>query len=408
MGRNKGSLNKPKTTTLKVLSFDRQVEGSPITRNSSQGWVNYGLNNNMPEMLLDLYNQSPTHQSAIKFGVQSIVGEGIDYDAMQVDGTQLVPNYYESWDAVLRHISFDYMLFGSFAIEIIKNKDGKTYSFWHIPLYKVRWGEYDDDGQITEYYICSDWTKVSQIGATKVKAFDMQTEIKQGEPYLFVYRDYTPTMTYYTAPIYQAGLKAIQSEIEAINFDLKSAFNSFVPSGMLVLPQQESEEDKQTIIKEISRMFQGTNNANSLMVTFRNSVEDNQPEFVPFQSNTGNVNLFESADIRARARILSSHQIPDAALCGLPSIGQTGFSSEAAKLETAYKVYNKLVGNYNRNAVVGTINFMLRLNGIDVELVLKPMTFGLEENEQPKKTNEQPQEVDKAQDNEIEEKVEGA
>lgn len=381
MARTKGAKNLSKNLNIKVINFDREVEGSAITKKSAFGWVNFGAKNDYPEQLLSLYNQSPTHHSAIRFGVQSIVGNGIDYNAMLLDGSQVVPNYQFSWDEMIKKIALDYMLFGSFAIEIIKNKDGKTYSFWHIPLHKVRWAEYDEDGQIPGYYICSDWTQPSLYIPQYIKAFDMQEEyeIEKGEPYLYVYRTYDPTLTYYQSPHYIAGLQAIQAEVQHILFDLKSTTNSFVPSGMLILPEMEKEEDKQAVLREVARLFQGAENSNALMTVFRNNVDENKPEFVPFQANTSNVNLYESANLRTQARILAAHQIPDAALCGLPSIGATGFASEAAKLETAFMVYEKLVGNDNRNTIVKAINYMLRMNGIDTELILKPFTLTIDD-----------------------------
>lgn len=411
MSRTKGSTNKPKNTNLKVLSFDRQIEGSAINRNSNQGWVNWGVKNNYPDLLLDLFNQSPTHHSAINFGVQAIVGDGVDYDAMQMDRSQLIPNYHESWDDIIRNISLDYMLYGSFALQVIRNKDGQTYSFWHTPLHKVRWAPYDEDGQIPYYFVCSDWTKVNQVGATKLRAFDMQTEIKSGEPYLYVYRSYSPTVEYYTEPHYIAGIKAIQAEVEHLNYDFKATLNSFVPSGMLVLPEQSDDEQRQTIIKEISAMFQGSNNANALMVTFRNNVDENKPEFVPFATNTTNVNLYDASNVRTQSRILAAHQISDEGLIGLPSIKSTGFSSQAAKLKNAFAVYLKLVGNYNRNIIIGTINHMLKMNGVEQEIIMKPFDFDIDdEKEDVEPVNKEQQDTPEVENNEInnntEEKVE--
>jgi len=381
MSRPVGSKNKPKIPTsnggLFLTRLEKQIEGSAITKKNAMGWVNYGVKNNYPNLLLDLYNQSPTHRACINFGVQSIVGNGVDYDAMQVDGSQVIPNYAQSWDDLIKNISLDYMLYGSYAIQIIKNKDNKTFSFWHMPLDKVRWGEYDEDGQITSYWICNDWTEIGKNTPFQIDAFDMREDdlIKRGKPYLYVYRQYSPAMTYYTQPHYQAGIKAIQSEIEYVNYDLKTTVNNFVPSGMLVLNEVETDEQRQAIIKNVTQMFQGSDNANSVMVTFRNNVDENKPEFVPFTSNSGNINLYASANERTVSRILASHQIPNASLVGMPDVGQTGFASEADKLETAYQLYNKLTGNSNRMAVIRTLNQMLKMNGIDVSVIMKPLSF---------------------------------
>lgn len=377
-GRPKGSTNKPKTgTNIFVTRFEKQIQGSAVTRKNSLGWVNWGERNTYPNLLLDLYTQSPTHRAAINFSVQSILGNGVDTDAMQIDGSQVVPNYAQNWDEIIRSIALDYSLYGSYAIQIIKNKDNKTFSFWHIPLDKVRWSEYDEDGQIPYYWICQDWTATGQYTPIQIDAFDMRDEsvIERGKPYLYVYRAYTPAMTYYTQPHYQAAIKAIQSEIEYLNYDFKSTTNGFVPAGMLTLDEPETNEEKQAIIRNVTNMFTGTDNANSLMINFRRNQDETKPEFTPFSTNSGNINLYESANQRTISRILAGHQIPNASLIGLPDIGSTGFASEADKLETAYQLYNKLTGNYNRMAVIKTVNQMLAMNGVETEIIMKPLSF---------------------------------
>ena len=380
MPRPKGSKNKASLRSqgsVFLTKLEKQIEGSAITRRNALGWVNWGLRNNYPNLLLDLYNSSPTHRACINFGVQSIVGNGVDYEAMAVDSSQVTPNRYQTWDDLIKNIALDYMLYGSYAVQIIKNRGGETFSFYHMPLDKVRWSEYDEDGQITSYWVSNDWTALGQYPPIQIDAFDMRedSEIEGGKPYLYVYRQYSPAMTYYTQPHYQAAIKAIQSEIEYVNYDLKTTVNNFVPSGMLVLNDAETEEERKGIIDNVTKLFQGTDNANSVLVTFRRNVEEQEPKFVPFTANQGNVNLYASANDRTTSRILCGHQVPCSSLVGLPDIGQSGFSSEADKLEVSYQLYNKLVGNSNRMAIVRTLNTMFKMNGVDVEVVMKPLSF---------------------------------
>lgn len=384
MSRTAGSKNKPKPSTkLKVIDMERHIEGTPIQRLgynvNGTPYVNWGYRNDYPTLLLNLFSQSPTHSSAIRFGVNAIVGDGIDYDAMQIDGSQTAPNYRYSWDDLIRNISQDYLIFGFYAIQIIKNKDGNGFTFYHMPAYKVRFSEYDDDGVINGYWVSSDWSEIGMNPPIWIEAFDMlEDNAEVGKPYLYVYRPYDPTSDYYPTPSYASAIKAIQSEIEHINFDLKTTINGFVPSGMLVLNEYETEEEKQAVVREIQKMFVGTENANSLMITFRNSVEDKMPEFVPFTTNSSNYNLYSDADVRTRVRILAAHRIADAALCGLPSIGSTGFASEADKLKTGLEVYMRLVGQQNKDVIVKALNFMFKANGVETEIVLKPFHFGEE------------------------------
>ena len=415
MSRPVGSKNKPKvhkSNGVFLTNLEKQIEGSAITRKNALGWVNWGIKNNYPNLLLDLYNQSPTHRSAINFAVQSILGNGVDYDAMKANGDEVAPNYAQSWDEIIKSLALDYIIYGSYAIQVIMNKDGNTYSFWHMPIDKVRWSEYDEDGQITSYWICQDWTATSQYPPFEIEALDMRegTKLEKGKPYLYVYRTYSPTMTYYTQPHYAASIKAIQAEIEYVNYDLKNIVNGFTPSGVLTLPEVETDEERQAIIANITKMFQGSDNANSVMITFRNNIEDKGVEYVPFAKNQGSFNFYADANQRTINRILEAHQIPNAALIGMPDISNSGFASEADKLELSYQLYNKLTGNYNRMQVIRTLNQMLKMNGIETEIVMKPLSFNdfgndanVEERTQPTEVNEKEVDENNVEEQKVEE-----
>ena len=387
-GRPLGSKNKSnfsKEGNVALIHFEKQIEGSAVMKkNSMGGWINWGANNDYPWLLLNLYNESPTHAAAINFGVQSVIGGGVDYEKSNFDGNLIVPNYTQTFDDLLRSVTLDYMIYGTYCIEIIMNNDGKTYSFYHVPAEKVRCSEYDEDGQITKYFICSDWSKVTQLGYTEVDAFDMKdaSVIKKGKSYLYMYKPYSPTVTYYSSPHYASAIKSIQAEIEFINHDLRVTTNSFVPSGMLVLPAVETDEQRNAIIKNVQNLFVGTDNSNSIMITFQENQDSAIPQFVPFAANNSNVDLYQASNQRTINRILAAHQINDPQLIGLPNLGGTGFNSEGQLLETAYMVYNKVVGNYNRQCIIKTFNFMLKMQGLDTEIVLKPLSFILDSNKQ--------------------------
>lgn len=381
MARTKGALNKPKTPQNKNgvfnIQLEKQIEGSAITRRNGQGWINWGLRNNWPSLMLDLYNQSPTHHAAINFEVQCIVGEGIDYEAMQLDGSQVFPNYQYSYDQLIRNLALDYCIYGSYCLQIIKNRDNKTFSFYHIPMDKLRCSPYDEDGVITSWWVCNDWSDLGKNVPVEIEAIDMRdySVIKQGKPYVYVFKNYDPTMQYYQAPSYAAGIKSIQSEIEFTKYDLSNITNSFTPQGMLVLNEVETDEERQAIISNVTKLFTGAENSNRCMITFRNNVDDNIPQYVPFTNKQGTFNFYEDSNQRTINRILCAHNIPSASLVGMPDIGNSGFASDSQKLETAYQLYQRLTGNYNRQNVIKSLNDMFKLNGIDVEIIMKPLHF---------------------------------
>lgn len=407
-GRPAGSKNKvPATAFMMQQNFEKQLEGAPITRNSNRGWVNWGVKNDYPIKLSELYFNSIVHKSCVDFGVTAIVGDGVDYEKMNMVETEVMPNYTQTWDNFLRCIALDYILYGSYAFQIIRNRDGKTFSYYHQPISTVRCSERDEDGVITTYWICKDWTATGKYPPIELPRFGFQDdeEIKSGKPYLFVYETYTPDLEYYTTPKYVGGIKAIMTELDLIRYDLRAVKNNFSANGMLILPKLDTEQEQADLMVKIKNSFVGSDNANALIVTFSSGAENDidSAKFVKIDKDSNNVNLFSETNERNIDRIIAAHRIPNKALIGFP-MDSTGFSNEGTLLEAAYRLYNKTVATTNRNEIVGTINKMFALNGVDTELVLKPLTFI--DND---KTNEQEGAIRKIgfvdTNNNIEEKV---
>ena len=375
-GRPKGSKNKPKSEKLSSstysIKFEKQILGTPIMRqNMSDGIINWGVRNDYPLRLDELYIGSVTHKSCIDFAVNAIVGGGVEVD---IEVPQ--PNYHTSWNEFIRAITFDYCLYGGFAFQIIKNKDGKTYSFFNQPFETVRMEPMDEDGVIAYCQVSADWTAKQKYPPVRIPIFGFQEdeEIKQGQVYMFVYVSPNPISPYYPIPSYIAGIKAIQAEVEYQNYDLKSIMNGFVGAGSISLPPVGSEQQKQAIINNIQSMFTGSDNANSLLVFFREDSEDTPVEFTPFSSNGGMVDLYEAANERTVNRIIESHKISSKGLIGLP-MDNSGFSDSGALMQAAYDVYNTNVASSARVVILSAINNLFALNGVDVEISLKPLSY---------------------------------
>lgn len=388
MGRPKGSLNKPKDTKYEVsrkndtvvikINMEKQIAGAPLTRDSNRGWVNFGERNMYPTELSTLYYNSIVHKACVDFAVTAILGEGIDYEAMKINESESMPNYGETWDTFIEKLCLDYIIYGSYAFQIIKNKDGQTYSFYHEPVSNIRCEPKDEDGVIKNYYISSDWTMISRYPPIKLPRFGFQDdeEIAVGKSYLFVYESYSPDIDYYYAPNYVGSLKAIQTEIELIRYDLRSVMNNFSASGVLALNKVDDDNERRMLLDNIQAMFTGSDAANSLMITFKNNDEDTPVTFTKFDKDVNNVDLFEATNERNIDRIVAAHRIPSKQLIGFSSdnamLGGTG-----NELNVAYNLYNKTIALKQRKNIVNTINRMLSLNGVDTQLVLKPLTFSV-------------------------------
>lgn len=387
MPRTKGSLNKSTLLALQqsknrngvsVMKFDKQIANAPITKfNAQYGIINYGIDNLYPYKLIDLYNTSITHRSCIDYACNAIVGDGIDWEQMQIkNGDVPNPNYSMSWNEFIRALAFDYCLYSAFAFQVIKNKDGKTYSFFPQPIETVRVEEMDEEGVINNAYLCKDWSATGKFPPVKIPMFGFQDdrEIPKGVPHLFYHKRYNPVNAYYGLPIYSSALNAIQAEAKFQTYDLKSVTNGFTPVGAITLPQVETDEERNAIIRNITQMFTGEENANTLVITFRNNIEDKPIEYTPFQQSTNNVNLYADSNERTINRIMAAHRVNSKALIGYPS-DDVGFSDSGAYMEEAYRLYNINVANGNRREILDVINTMFKANGVDIEITLKPLRY---------------------------------
>lgn len=389
MGRPKGSKNKPKIELTKrkdgsaviTIKMEKQVEGMPINRNSNQGFIKWGIRNDYPQRLSDLYYNSVTHKSCVDFAVTAILGDGIDYEAMMSNDSELVPNYQYSWDELLERISLDYVLYGTFALQIIKNRDDKTYSFFHQPMGDVRFSPRNEDGVIESYWVSSDWTQTGLYPPVELKSFAFQEEeeIKGGQAYLYVYDGYSPDIAMYPVPNYVSALKPIQTEIELERYDLRSVTNNFSASGILTLNRVDDEQDRNMLIQNIQAMFTGADNANSLIINFKNNDEEEPATFVKIDKDSGNnVNLFEQSNERIIAKIIAAHKISNKALIGYEA-DSAMLGGEGNILNIAFNLYNKTVANKLRRNIVNTVNRALAMNGVETKIVLKPLQFNITE-----------------------------
>lgn len=386
MSRKRYNAQKPQVEVSKkgqsavvTVKMSRQLESQPVNRDSSRGWVNWGTRNDYPDQLSNFYYSSPTHKACCEFLRDAVVGDGIDYRAMKIDGTQTSPNYQYSWDEFLEYLALDYAIYGSFALQIIRNKDGSTYSFYHQPMSEVRLSPRDDDGVSVSAWICSDWSKTSTKPPVEIPLFGFteDEEIKSGKPYLYVYQPYAPSVEYYPVPEYIAGLKPIQVEQALMHYDLRSVTNNFSASGILTLPEPDNEEDRKMVLDNIKAMFSGEDSANSLIVNFRVNGEEQSTEFVKIDKDAnGSVNLFEQSNARNVDKIIAAHRIPSKSLIGYPS-ESASLGGDGNLMNVAFGLYNKTVANRARRNIVGIINKAFMMNGIDAQLILKPLRFDI-------------------------------
>ena len=104
---------------------------------------------------------------------------------------------------------------------------------------------------------------------------------------------------------------------------------------------------------------------------------------------------------------MAGWRIPSKSLIGYP-VDNTGFSDSGAYMEAAYALYNVNVANNNRREILDVINQLFKMNGIDVEIALKPLRYKIDDAQTTLPTDNKPtgevktdEEVDEREDNTI-------
>ena len=98
-------------------------------------FVEFGVNNDYPKYLIDLYSESPKHGSIVKNKSIYIFGKGFK-DVPQTANTK-----GESWNEVMQKCILDNELFGGYYLQIIYNLLGQVKDVYHLEYQKVRTNE---------------------------------------------------------------------------------------------------------------------------------------------------------------------------------------------------------------------------------------------------------------------------
>jgi hypothetical protein len=101
---------------------------------------------------LRLFTYSPLQRSILDNKQNYIFGAGIT-----ISSAVTQPNLKETWSEFIKKCIADYVIFEAFAVQVILNKDGKHFSFYHQPVDQVRLGQYNDVNIIEEAFINANW-----------------------------------------------------------------------------------------------------------------------------------------------------------------------------------------------------------------------------------------------------------
>lgn len=337
---------------------------------SNKEWVYFGTNNLYPAQLVNMYNSSAMHRTAIDAKVAAITGEGF-----KIYGETIVNRKGETLDQVFEKCAQDEQTFGAYTLNVIWNRAGdRIVEMYHIPTNKIRSGKLDEEDNINEYYYSSDWSNVRKYKPVTYKAFDMNdNKGDMGSQILYI-KGYNPETDYYGLPDYVAALNDIELDARISRFHNANISNGLAPSLAINFRNGvPTEDEKQIIYREIQDCYSGEHNAGRFFLMF--SEPGREAEITPIES--ANDTYYTTLEERVTSRILTAHRITSPLLLGIRDGG--GLGSNRDEILVAFAHFFSTVCEPIQKRMVKQFQTLATLMGYDMPLQIKQSTIDFDQ-----------------------------
>lgn len=319
-------------TKLKFAAIDPVIESNiikPIEEPSNKGYLKWGLSNDYPLYINSLYNNVPTLHSIIDGTLDYIIGDGVEID--DVIFSFAVNTYGDSIEDLFRLLAKDYLRYGGFALNVVKNYRGDISGLYYVDLQYLRTDEHR-----TKFFFSKEWNK-SRYDVTK-KFIVYEPFDKAANQPTSIYYYCNNRNGVYPVPVYGASILSCETEKMISEYWLNSLSNGFMASYFVKINSGiPNDEEKEEIEEYFTEKYGGYQNSGRILFSFANDKDHN-----------AEIDKFETDDFGEKYKSLKEHCREEifTAFRATPSLfgiytATTGFNSEEYK--EAYALYNKTV-----------------------------------------------------------------
>lgn len=322
--------DKAEESGLSTYSFNKATNwennpnynlSSPTTQNSSRGWVEFGLGDNYPDVLLDMYHGSPFHAAIINFKIKAVMAGGITIVAPELDeleATLTLNRLKAKMDRnFLRKFIADYLIHERVYVKVTV-RNGKVTGFDIIPAQKVRVNE---SGNI--FYVSDSWGRSTRSPKSYPK-YDKYNTVDNEQIIEFI--NSKPGFDYYTVPEYASANNWIWLDSEIAFFQKQNIEQSINPSAIIKFYQDiANTEEKNQFIQSLSDSFSSAKNAGKVMVFFANG-KDLAPDIDIAEPNKLDKSFADTQENIIR-NVAYAHMV-NPVLMGVATQGKLGSTNE--------------------------------------------------------------------------------
>ena len=206
-----------------------------VDKKTSKGYVNWGEDNKLPDYLWDSYLKCSNLQSIVNTVSDYIVGSGID------STYTFLSDEDETIEEVVKKITLDYILFGGFAIECIRNAKGDVVRVNYQNVMNVR-----VDEELTTAYLSNRWGSWSGKNIITLPLFDK----REKQPHFLLYFRGNITRNINPIPLWVSALKSVEVLNQTRTFNLNNITNNFSGGAVIAFNGTQLKSKEMKEIKE--------------------------------------------------------------------------------------------------------------------------------------------------------------
>lgn len=334
----------------KVENVEKEISGVDF--------ISWGSDNQYPRYLFSLYEDCATLQSIINGTTDFVCGNDIACNLPTFEKT--VNKNGDTINDIIQRISTDYLIFGGFALQVIRNAVGNITELYWVDFTKIR-----SDRKNEVFFYSEDWCK--SYGRVKYIVYPKFNENDSNPTSIFYYKGNKTRGTYPT-PIYNAAITSCELEKKINQFHLSEINNNFLTSKIINFNSGIPDDDlKNEIERNLNEKFSGSENAGRILISF-NANKDSETTVTDLpQDDFGE--RYDSLAKRSTSQIFTAFRATPN-LFGLPT-ETTGFNQQ--EFAEAFKLYNRTAVKPIQKVIVDTFD---KIFGVDGSITIEP--FNLE------------------------------
>lgn len=285
-----------------------------VDKKTSKKYINWGEDNKLPNYLWDNYLSCSNLQAIVNTVVDFVIGEGVDTVFSQ-----------ESFADNIQKWVTDYILFGGFAVEGLRNRNGDIAQLNYMNVMNVR-----VDEELTTAFLSNNWGSWS---GKDIIELPLYKEDEKQSHFIYYFRG-NITRNINPIPIYIASLKSVEILNNVKNFHLNNLTNGFTASSIINLNDGTIKtRELSEIKKQLEEKFTGSSNAGKFILM---NGGDKEHEATVVRLDADNFgDLYKTLTDSSENDLYVAFRI-NPILVGVNV--QTGFSKE--EFENAFALYN--------------------------------------------------------------------